>query len=409
MTLNDLVFQHLESDHDVEQHLELMKAVFGVDSRVDIMARKWIDHHPAMSLSDFFVIKHRNKIVSGLNLIPSIWSIGGVQLKVAELACVATLPEYRHQGLQRRLMSKYHDRLSSQGYDLSAIEGIPYYYRQFGYEYAIPLDEQIRIKLDQIPDFSIKHKIRPFKTGDIPKAMRLLGQSQRKFYIHTIRAKDTWKMQQETEMVAEYKFEAYVVEEKGVEIAYLRLNENQPEKTLMLREVTDVDQAAAQSILGFLKDIGKKRGLETLVATISGFEPFTEHMVAIGGVKQPPYAWQMRVTDYAKLFQKIKPLLDKRLASSTYRHITEKISFNFYRYTVQLTIQDGAIIGAQRLETNEDRTIRANPMVFTQLLLGYRSREELQAIYPDFIIRPSRRNLIDVLFPKMPSYIHTEY
>jgi len=403
------VFQHLESDHDVEQHLELMKAVFGVDSRVDIMARKWIDHHPAMSLSDFFVIKHRNKIVSGLNLIPSIWSIGGVQLKVAELACVATLPEYRHQGLQRRLMSKYHDRLSSQGYDLSAIEGIPYYYRQFGYEYAIPLDEQIRIKLDQIPDFSIKHKIRPFKTGDIPKAMRLLGQSQRKFYIHTIRAKNIWKMQQETEMVAEYKFEAYVVEEKGVEIAYLRLNENQPEKTLMLREVTDVDQAAAQSILGFLKDIGKKRGLETLVATISGFEPFTEHMVAIGGVKQPPYAWQMRVTDYAKLFQKIKPLLDKRLASSTYRHITEKISFNFYRYTVQLTIQDGAIIGAQRLETNEDRTIRANPMVFTQLLLGYRSREELQAIYPDFIIRPSRRNLIDVLFPKMPSYIHTEY
>ena len=403
------MFQHLESDHDVEQHLELMKAVFGVDSRVDIMARKWIDHHPAMSLSDFFVIKHRNKIVSGLNLIPSIWSIGGVQLKVAELACVATLPEYRHQGLQRRLMSKYHDRLSSQGYDLSAIEGIPYYYRQFGYEYAIPLDEQIRIKLDQIPDFSIKHKIRPFKTGDIPKAMRLLGQSQRKFYIHTIRAKNIWKMQQETEMVAEYKFEAYVVEEKGVEIAYLRLNENQPEKTLMLREVTDVDQAAAQSILGFLKDIGKKRGLETLVATISGFEPFTEHMVAIGGVKQPPYAWQMRVTDYAKLFQKIKPLLDKRLASSTYRHITEKISFNFYRYTVQLTIQDGAIIGAQRLETNEDRTIRANPMVFTQLLLGYRSREELQAIYPDFIIRPSRRNLIDVLFPKMPSYIHTEY
>lgn len=409
MTLNDLVFQHLESDHDVEQHLELMKAVFGVDSRVDIMARKWIDHHPAMSLSDFFVIKHRNKIVSGLNLIPSIWSIGGVQLKVAELACVATLPEYRHQGLQRRLMNKYHDRLSKQGYDLSAIEGIPYYYRQFGYEYAIPLDEQIRIKLDQIPDSPIKHKIRPFKTGDIPKAMQLLGQSQRKFYIHTIRAKDIWKMQQETEMVAEYKFEAYVVEEKGVEIAYLRLNENQPEKTLMLREVTDVDQATAQSILGFLKDIGKKRGLETLVATISGFEPFTEHMVAIGGVKQPPYAWQMRVTDYAKLFQKIKPLLDKRLASSTYRHITEKISFNFYRYTVQLTIQDGAITGAQRLETNEDRTIRANPMVFTQLLLGYRSREELQAIYPDFIVRPSRRNLIDVLFPKMPSYIHTEY
>jgi len=47
--------------------------------------------------------------------------------------------------------------------------------------------------------------------------------------------------------------------------------------------------------------------------------------------------------------------------------------------------------------------------VFTQLLLGYRSLEELESIYPDFIVRPSYKELIDTLFPKLPSYVYTGY
>lgn len=372
------------------------------------MVKKWIDHHPAMTLKDFFVIKQHDKIVAALNLIPSKWSIGGVTLNVAELGCVATLPECRHEGLQRILMEEYHKQVSEQAYDLSAIEGIPNYYRQFGYEYAIPLDERTEIRLDQIPDYEPKYTIRQFTNDDVPKAQHLLAQTQQKFYIHTVREKGIWKMQQETRMVSEYNYEGYAVED-GKMIAYFRISENPVEKQLFLREISDVNQTAAQSILRFLKDIGKKHKLETLVATISHQEQFTEHMVAIGGIKQAPYAWQMRVTDYVKMFRKLKPLLEKRLASSTFCRLTDKVNFNFYRYTIQLTVEDGNINDVQRLKTIEDKMIRADPQVFTQLLLGYRSREELQAIYPDFLVKASHKHLVDVLFPKMPSYIHTEY
>jgi predicted acetyltransferase len=74
-------------------------------------------------------------------------------------------------------MAQYHKRVLEQGYDLSAIEGTPYFYRQFGYEYAIPLDEQTRIRLEEIPDYEPLYTIRPFMNHDVSKAMELLARS----------------------------------------------------------------------------------------------------------------------------------------------------------------------------------------------------------------------------------------
>lgn len=281
MSEDGFVVCHVESDEDVEQYLRVLREVFGPDESVDVLAKRLIDHHPEMMLEDHFVIKHKNRIVACLNLIPEKWCIGEIPLKVAEMGCVGTHPEFRHRGLIRTLVNEFHKRVATHGYDLSVIEGIPYFYRQFGYEYAIPLDEEITIRFDQIPDYELKHV--------------------------------------------------------------------------------------------------------------------------------SPYAWQIRVTEYVKLFKKMKPLFEKRLAESTYRYLTEKLNFNFRRHIVQMNVENGIVNDVQHLETNEDRTIGLNPLVFVQLLLGYRSRSEIEMIYPDFRIRPSHKHLIDVLFPKLPSYIHAAY
>lgn len=411
MSEDSFAFCHLETDEDIEQYLELMRKVFGLDESVDVLARNLINYHPIMTLEDHFVIKHHGKIVACLNLIPMKWSIGGVALKVAEMGMVATLPEYRHRGLQRRLIGEFHKRVADQGYDLSVIEGIPFFYRQFGYEYAIPLDEETRVRIGQMPNYELKHEIRLFDDKDIPRAMQLLKQTQKKFYIHSIRDEKIWKMQQKTHMAKDPpKFEGYTVKENGEIVAYFRIVDNPKDKELVLREITDADQVVTQSILRFLKDMGKNRGHETLVAIDSHHNSFAEHLISIGGVKRiPSYAWQIRVTDYVKMFRKMKQLFEKRLATSTYKNLTEKLNFNFRRYTVQMIVENGTITDIQRLETNEDRTIGLNPLVFIQLLLGYRSRDELEMIYPDFRIRSSHKHLIDVLFPRLSSYIHAMF
>ena len=44
------------------------------------------------------------------------------------------------------------DALGKGDYDLSHIQGIPYFYRQFGYEYALPLEGGWRVDLHLVPD-----------------------------------------------------------------------------------------------------------------------------------------------------------------------------------------------------------------------------------------------------------------
>jgi hypothetical protein len=156
--------------------------------------------------------------------------------------------------------------------------------------------------------------------------------------------------------------------------------------------------------------MSEEHAYETLISQTSYHDIITEHIVAMGGLKRiPTYAWQIRATDYAKIFLKMKSLFDKRLAASTYRRLTEKLNFNFRRYTVQMRIENGAVVDVETLDVNDDRTIGLNLTAFIQLLVGHRSREELEAVYPDFVVRSSHKHLIDVMFPKLPSYIHSAY
>lgn len=406
---NTFTLGYLQKE-DIPQYLELMRTVFGQTNGVDTFTQKLINHHPTMTLKNFLVIKHHDKIVASLNLIPVKWSIGGIPLQVAEMGQVATLAEYRHRGLQRRLVEEFHKQAAEQGYDLCAIEGIPYFYRQFGYEYALPLLEETKIRLEQIPDYESNLTFRPFTEEDIPKTMQLLGESQKKFYVHAIRDQQIWKMQHETGITGADKFEGYVAEKDRNLIAYFRISSDLESKTLILREVSDADCYMNTAILKFLKDYGKQHGLDVLVTQTSYNDPLTQQLVSLGATQHlPTYAWQIRVVDYVKIFEKMKPPFEQRLASSIYCNLTETLNFNFRRYTVQMVVENGLFTKIHRIEDCADRTLGLNPLVFVQLLLGYRSRQELEMIYPDFNIRQTHKHLIDVLFPKLPSHIHAAY
>jgi predicted acetyltransferase len=407
----DFAPRRLKTGEDVEQYLELIRKIWREEPGVDKLAKKLIDYHPKMNLRNFYVIKDKDRMVSTLNLIPVTWSIGGVQLKAAEMGHVGTLPEYRGKGLIQRLIDEYHREVQKQGYDVAVIEGIPYFYRQFGYEYAVPLLEETKIRLDQIPEWKTEIKIRPFAEKDIPKAKMLLEQSQRKFYVHSVRDEAIWKVQQRTNIASDPEpFQGYAVEEQGKMIAYFRIREIPKEKELLLTEITEVDQLAAQALLSFLKKYGNQHNLETLSTNISYEEPFAEYLVSLGAMKSvPTYAWQIRIADYVRIFRKLKPLFEHRLANSMYNRLTETLNFNFRVFTIQVTVKDGKIRDIRKIAKSERSPIGLNPLAFVQLMTGYKNRQELMETVPDVRVAVSHRPLIDVLFPKMPSYIHSAY
>src|SRR5689334_16792299 len=98
--------------------------------------------HPTFNPDDFTVVEETatGRIVSTLNWISQTWSYEGIQFGVGRAELVGTLPEFRNRGLVRLQFDEVHQWSKERGEIVQAITGIPFYYRQFGYEMAIDLD-----------------------------------------------------------------------------------------------------------------------------------------------------------------------------------------------------------------------------------------------------------------------------
>ena len=64
---------------------------------------------------------------------------------------VATRPAYRKRGLVRAVFEMAHARSAAKGELVQVITGIPYFYRQFGYEYALDLEGHRLVAAADVP------------------------------------------------------------------------------------------------------------------------------------------------------------------------------------------------------------------------------------------------------------------
>ena len=107
---------------------------------IGIWARDLMERpHPTMTAGDVVVVEDTGagRLVSTLNLIPQTWAYAGVPLGVGRVELVGTDPAYQGRGLVRRQLELVHRRSAARGHLLQVISGIPGYYHQFGYTYAV--------------------------------------------------------------------------------------------------------------------------------------------------------------------------------------------------------------------------------------------------------------------------------
>lgn len=242
-------FSYVENEHDLKQYTALLRSAFPGEG-VDVLGKRLYANHPDMTSRNFFTLWDGDLMVATLNLIPQTWSLGGVTLNVAEMGLVGTHPEYRNRGLQRILNKEFDRRIHEEGYHLAAIEGIPYFYRQFGYEYSVPLDECVAISLDKLPEHMTTN-ISPFKPEEIPCAMSFLEASQKKYLVHSVRSALGWAMQEKSGNVGEHPSKTYAVRDGEQIRTYFRVSiEN---KIVLLHEITETDRGTSVIIAAFLR------------------------------------------------------------------------------------------------------------------------------------------------------------
>ncbi|HUV53697.1 MAG TPA: GNAT family N-acetyltransferase [Candidatus Krumholzibacteriaceae bacterium] len=401
------IFKKPRTDAEVEQVYALMRIVFPHED-VDGIVRRLLGLYPPMTLDHLFAVTYGDETVASLVLIPQTWVMDGVERKVAEMGCVATHPDHRGRGLQRMLNERFDEAARNGGYDLCALAGIPFFYRQFGYEYSLDLDHKTLIPVNELQDTQQSLESRGFAEADIPAAAELLDSYHSRYMVHCPRTAPVWRMQHMTGIYNGEPYEGYTLHEGGEVQAYVRVHPRLRDKTLVLKEAGAVPGAHRQ-VLAFLRRHCVENGFETLVSALGYVDPLSELLVELGAEQSLPYGWQVKIVDNLRLLEKIAPLLESRLAGTRFSGLCERLNLNFRRFSVDMVFESGKVAGVSLSSDCSDRTIGLNPYVFPQLLLGYRSREELQYAYPDVRVAPSRRELVDALFPKRPSYIHHVY
>lgn len=380
------------------------------------MTRRLIINHPTIRPEHWLYIEDQNtgQIVSSLCVIPYTWRYEDVTLKAGEMGIVGTLEAYRNRGLVRELAARHRELLREGDFDLSPIQGIPYFYRQFGYEYALPLNAGWYIENRNVPDVSeavlAQYQFRPATREDIPALMRFYDEAAKPLDITLVRDADLWVYLLEDCIGTATEGQTWMLLDADAQaVGYFCTVSHGFGAGLIVGETSRLNHQSAPVVLHQLKTLALAQGKPGLTLNLPVSNDLLRHAQYLGAHDTGTYQWQIMLVDITRLLFKLKPVLERRLAASAFNGLTQTVCINLYREAYELDFVGGQLRAVNAVGYREGGDIRIPPMVLTPLLLGQRSREELMACYPDMSIWGQAQHLIDVLFPKMAGFIYTAY
>jgi predicted acetyltransferase len=410
-----LVLRSLKTAADANRYATLNENVVGEGA----IARRLIERHPAMAPRHFIFVedKVQGDVVSTSCLIPWRWRLDGLELRVAMLEMVATDPRYRRRGLVRAQVERFHALAEAEGFDLTVIQGIPYYYRQFGYTYALDHYPCDRLASHQIPrqDEDGAHPIR-FRQAvpdDAARLTELYRAAMEPIQMVVERDEAYWR---------------YLIQRSQVPIyVWAETAGSCPLDGYLMAQIADDGRRAivAESHVRHADDA--LSALQTLAAGDDG-TPRDEVSIgghdgslllrvarALGSHPRPRYQWLIRVPDIAAFLTCLRPVLTRRLAAGGYATRSGTLRLNLYREAFDLQIHDGRLVDVARLGfvdyslTADGGDLCIPRDAFVRLALGYRDLDQLRDAWPDIRIRHGRRYLFDALFPPISALLNMPY
>jgi hypothetical protein len=410
-----LVLRTATDEADVLRVAEFNGIIHGPG--VNAMTRLLFLNHPDTRGRDLIFVQDESskQVISSLCVIPWTWSIGGVPVPSGEMGIVGTLEAYRRRGLVRAQVGFFKRRLQERGCLLSHIQGIPYYYRQFGYEYALPLEGGLLVEHREIPAYGAAYDGPPFSfrlasAADLPLLARLFDEAARDLDIHIVRSEPVWQYLLTQIGGSETDAETWlVVDAAGSVAGYFCLPAHHFGHELAVSEVSRLSFDAALATLNQLRSFSEARGTPGIRLNLPANCTLLRLAHSCVNRDHNTYNWQIHIPDMAALLRALGPALEQRIAASPFAGLTCDVPLGFYRETIRLCFVEGRLREVVNAGFVDGGPVRFPPNAFVPLVLGYRSLEETRRAYPDVGCAPALRLLVETLFPRQTSFIYTIY
>jgi predicted N-acetyltransferase YhbS len=404
-----LLLRSLRDERDVSRFSavlsEQLNAVEG------LTANSLLRFHPERRLEEFQIVEDTatGEVVSTSCCFPWHLRFAGVDLQAVQLEMVLTHPRYRRRGLVHRQIERLHQIVEDRGYDLIILWGLPYYYRQFGYSYCLEGLAAQSLPAWRVPEGPgsepARLRLRPAKPEDITLLAASYPRAVAGLEVYLDRGEAHWRY-----LLEAVKFPIYIVEEvKGgaglgyvIQVCHKRMAH--------VFESSLPDQETGLALLQLLK-----RDHDEILVNWPAGGTLAKLAASLGSILTRTTQWEFRIPSLKRFLTKIAPVLERRLAGSTFRSISTDFVLNLFTEACLLRIVGGRIAEVRPLDHvdtfmgAEGGTLNIPPDAWMRLLFGDRGVDELHESWPDIIVKPQDRTLVNALFPRMEAYLYTPY
>ena len=388
------------------------------------------DQHPTCGPSNVTLVEdtRTGKVVSSVCLIPQTWTYAGIPFEVGRPEAVGTDPDYRRRGLVRAQFEVLHAKSEAMGHLVQGITGIPWYYRQFGYEYALDLGGGRFTYLNGIPSLkegeTEPYRLRPMTPptlrDDLPFVKALYEQDCARSLVTCPRPDWLWNT-----MLGWYSADSFerrnfqIIEtDQGRAVGYLAPNRELWDDIFIIDELAVVEgqslRAVLPSVLRALEPFAKaeaakqNKSLRVLFWRLGREHPVFDAAPELAQKPRLPYGWYIRVADVPRFLMHIAPVLEARLARSTMTGHTGEVKISQYKGGLKMIWDKGRLANVESWKPIVGKRDDAcfPPLVFLQLLFGRASIMELRTFYPDCWASDEATVLLEALFPKAYSCVN---
>jgi len=323
---------------DLEQIGQLLR---DRGDEVDSWDHKLVVEDPAAGWESCAVVVDGEKVVATATHLDETVRIGTVTVPAGQVELVATHEDYEGRGLSRALMGWAHERSASLGHLVQVMIGIPFFYRLFGYEYAIdipPAREVVDLpeKLDLGPDGDSPYSFASFEEGDVAELMAMQEVAQASYDIAVPHPAARWRW------LAESPAGTFRELVRGEEIVG-SCRSMASEDSVVVTEALAVDEEAAEALLRAMvwSSAGEKLSVVHRALTIPGkvWEP------RLGPASEYSEQYYVRIPALAPLLDALRPELERRLAAAGIDRAGKEIVISSFGSHVRIPVADDGSLG----------------------------------------------------------------
>ena len=409
---NGLLLRTVRDEADIQAYIDF-NTTFN-NPREGLNTGILLRNFPGAQYKNFWLIENRttSQIVATTCLIPWEMQFEGLRLHAAQMEQVLSHPDYRRQGLIRILVKRFMQEVLDRDLDLSFIWGIPYYYRQYGYAYAIEGNSYESLPASRIPDAaqsdSSPYIFRQATLADCQVLTDLYRRCMLPYALSLSRSAKHWRYLLE---YAGFPVELVENAHSGAVAGYLGACTHPDIPGFSVVESGLLDASAALPALQHLKS----RTAGDIQIFWPNASPLAQMAQNLGSQPVVTGQWLFNLPRLELFLMKLAPVFEGRIAQGGFSGLTHALTINLFRCAYQLLFDAGKLTAVQELGF-VDSSMGADggdlcipPDAFVRLLLAFRSLDELLDAWPDIVVKPHSKPLIDALFPKKPSYLYATY